>query len=98
MTTGKGIVFKSNAVTIVGFGLTLLLVVGAAMWNLRGFVSSEIEKATTATNARLEAATAEIRQEIRAGRESAERQMAEIGQLIFDLYADEDEDDENSRN
>jgi hypothetical protein len=55
-------------------------------------------KGTTATNARLEAATAEIRQEIRAGRESTERQMAEIGQLIFDLYADEDEDDENSRN
>ena len=98
MTSGKAIVFKSNAVTIVGFGLTLLLVVGGAMSNLRGFISSEIEKATTATNAHLEAATAEIRQEIRAGRESTERQMAEIGQLIFDLYADEDEDDENSRN
>ena len=98
MTTGKAILFKSNAMTISACGLTLLLVVSAATWNLRGFIRSEIEKGTTATNARLEAATTEIRQEIHAGRESTERQMAEIGQLFFDRDANGNEDDHNSRN
>ena len=103
MTTGKVIVFTSNAVAITGIILTIVLAVGTATWNLRGFITSEIEDATAATNARLEsrlnAAVADIRQEIRASRESADRQMAEIRQFIFDLYGndDEDEDDENTR-
>lgn len=101
--TGKAIVFTSNVVTIAGFALSVLLVVGGATWNLRGFITSEIEAATAAANARLEsavqdtndrldAAVADIRQEIRAGRESTDRQMAEIRRFIFDLY-DEDDDD-----
>ena len=97
MTTGNAIVFKSNAKTTIGCGLTLLLVVSAATWNLRGFIHSEIEKGTAATNTRLEAATTGIRQEVRAGRESRERQIAEIGQLFFDRDADKNEDDHNSR-
>ena len=103
MTTDKVIVFTSNAVAITGIILTIVLAVGTATWNLRGFITSEIEDATAATNARLEsrlnAAIADIRQEIRASRESADRQMTEIRQFIFDLYGndDEDEDDENTR-
>ncbi|MCY4633417.1 MAG: hypothetical protein OXG04_02720 [Acidobacteria bacterium] len=95
MTTGKAIVFTSNVVTILGFGLTLLLMAGGAMWSLRGFITSEIEQAAAETNARLEAAITNVREEIRAGRESTDRQMAEIRQFIFDLYGEEDEDDEN---
>ena len=100
--TGKAIVFTSNVVTIAGFALSILLVVGGATWNLRGFITSEIEAATVAANAlesaiedtndRLDAAVADIRQEIRAGRESRDRQMAEIRQFIFDLYDEEDDD------
>lgn len=101
--TGKAIVFTSNVVTIAGFALSILLVVGGATWNLRGFITSEIEDATAAANARLEsavqdtndrldAAVADIRQEIRAGRESTDRQMAEIRQFIFDLYGEDDDD------
>ena len=97
MSAGKAIVLTSNVATIAGFVLTLLLVVGGAMWNLRGFITSEIEEATAATNARLEAAIADIRQEFRAGRESTERQMAEIRQFIFDLYDDSEDDDEDAR-
>lgn len=95
MATGKAIVLTNNVVTIAGFALTLLLVGGGAMWNLRGFITSEIERATATTNARLEAAIADIRQEIRAGRESTDRQMAEIRQFIFDLYSDDDPEAED---
>ena len=95
-STGKAIVLTSNVATIAGFGLTLVVVIGGAMWNLRGFITSEIEEATAATNARLEAAIADIRQEIRAGRESTERQMAEIRQFIFDLYDDSEDDDDDA--
>ena len=97
MATGKAIVLTNNVVTITGFALTLLLVGGGAMWNLRGFITSEIERATATTNARLEAAIADIRQEIRAGRESTDRQMAEIRQFIFDLYSDNDAEAEDDR-
>jgi C4-dicarboxylate-specific signal transduction histidine kinase len=108
MATGKAIVLTNNVVTIAGFALTLLLVGGGAMWNLRGFIASEIERATAAatarlensiqdTNRRLEAAVADIQQEIRAGRESTDRQMAEIRQFIFDLYSDDDPEAEDAR-
>ena len=100
MTTGKVIVFTSNAVAITGIILTIVLAVGTATWNLRGFITSEIEDATAATNARLEsrlnAAIADIRQEIRAGRDSADRQMAEIRQFIFDLYGQDDENGDDA--
>ncbi len=88
----------NNAAMIAGFALTLLLVGGGAMWNLRGFITSEIERATATTNARLETAIADIRQEIRAGRESTDRQMAEIRQFIFDLYNGDEEDDNDENN
>ena len=65
MSTGKTIVHTSNLVTIAGFALAILLAVVASTWNLRGFIASEIENATTATSARLESAVADIRQEIR---------------------------------
>ena len=84
MNTGKVIVLTSNGVTIAGFALAILLGVGAATWNLRGFITSEIEDATAATNTRLESATADIRQEIQASRESSNRQMAEIRRFIFE--------------
>ncbi|MCY4633339.1 MAG: hypothetical protein OXG04_02315 [Acidobacteria bacterium] len=80
--------------TIAGFALAILLAVGGATWNLRGFITSSIDEATDETNARLETAIANIREEIRAGRESTDRQMAEIRQFIFDLYG-EDENDNN---
>ena len=95
MTTGKGIVLTSNLMTIAGFALAILLTVGGATWNLRGFITAEIEQATAATNTRLESAIADIRQEIRAGRESTDRQMAEIRRFIFDLYGEDDEDDDD---
>ena len=101
MSAGKAIVLTSNVVTIAGFALAILLAVGGATWNLRGFITSEIEDATAATNGRLESAIADIREEIRAGRESSDRQMAEIRRFIFELYSgdtnaqdDEAEDDE----
>ena len=53
-----------------------------AMWNLRGFITSEIKDATAATSASLETAVSEIREEIRAGRESRNRQMAEIREFM----------------
>ena len=55
------------------------------MWSLRGFITSEIEKATAETNARLEAAVANIREEMRARRENTDRQMVEIRQFILEL-------------
>ena len=63
------IVFTTDVVTIAGCVLVLLVVVGAAVMHLRSFVASEIGQAATETNARLEAAVADIRQEIRIGRE-----------------------------
>ncbi len=84
----------SNVVTIAGFALAILLAVGGATWNLRGFITSSIDEATDEMNARLETAIANIREEIRASRESTDRQMAEIRQFIFDLYG-EDENDNN---
>ena len=98
MTTGKAIVLTSNVMTIAGFALAILLAVGAATWNLREFITSSIDEATDETNARLETAIADIREEIRSGRESTDRQMAEIRQFIFELYGednDEDEEDDN---
>jgi signal transduction protein with GAF and PtsI domain len=98
MNTGKSIVLTSNVVTIAGFALAILLAVGGATWNPRGLITSSIDEATDETNARLETAIADIRQEIRAGRESTDRQMAEIRQFIFELYGeDEDEDGQNDR-
>ena len=97
MTTGKAIVLTSNVMTIAGFALAILLAVGGATWNLRGFITSSIDEATDETNARLETAIADIRAEIRAGRESTDRQMAEIRQFIFELYG-EDDDDEDEEN
>ena len=47
------------------------------------------------TNARLEAAVTDIRDEIRLGRESADRQLAEIRRFIFELYDDDDDDDDD---
>ena len=91
--TGKMIIHTSNAVSIVGIILTIVLAVGGATWNLRGFITSQIEDATAATNARLETAIADIRQEIRSGRESTDRQMAEIRGFIFNLYGEDNEDD-----
>ena len=91
--TGKMIMHTSNAVSIVGIILTIVLAVGGATWNLRGFITSQIEDATAATNARIETAIADIRQEIRSGRESTDRQMAEIRGFIFDLYGEDNEDD-----
>ena len=90
---GKLIMHTTNAVSIVGIILTIVLAIGGATWNLRGFIRSQIEDATAATNARLETAIADIRQEIRIGRESADRQMAEIREFIFDLYGEDDKDD-----
>ncbi len=80
--------------TVAGFALAILLAVGAATWNLRGFITSSIDEATDETNARLETAIANIREEIRTGRKSTDRQMAEIRQFIFDLYGE----DENNNN
>ena len=97
MITGRAVVFTSNVATIAGFALAVLLVVGGAMWNLRGFITSEIAAASAVTNARLDAAIADIRQEIRLGRESTDRQLAEIRQFIFDLY-DDTADDDNDGN
>jgi len=94
MTTGKAIVLTSNVVTIAGFALAILLAVGGATWNLRGFITSSIDEATDETNARLETAIGDIREEIRAGRDSTDRQMAEIRQFIFELYGENDDEDE----
>ena len=84
-----------------GCALVILLAVVGAMWNLRGLVTSEVEAAMAATNARLESAAASIRQDIRAGRESSDRQMAEIRRFIFELNSEEDDNDgdaDGSRN
>lgn len=95
MSTGKAIVLTSNVVTIAGFALAILLAVGGATWNLRGFITSEIEDATAATNERLENAITDIRREIQAGRESSDRQMVEIRRFIFELYSDDEEDNDD---
>ena len=96
MSTDKAIMLTNNVVTIAGFALAILLTVGGATWNLRGFITSEINDATATTNARLESAIADIRQEIQAGRESSDRQMAEIRQFIFELYNDDENDDDEN--
>ena len=85
----------TSNLTIAGFGFAILLAVGGATWNLRGFITSEIAEAT-AGNTRLESAVADIRQEIRAGRESTDRQMAEIRRFIVDLYGEDDDDNNNN--
>ena len=88
-------------VVSAGCALVILLAVVGAMWNLRGLVTSEVEAAMAATNARLESAAASIRQDIREGRESSDRQMAEIRRFIFELNSEEDDNDgdaDGSRN
>ena len=85
MKPGNKVVFTSDVATIAGFMLAILLAVGAATWNLRGFITSEIGDAMAAMNGRLESATADIRQDIRTGRESSDRQTAEIRRFIFEL-------------
>ena len=93
MSTGTAIVQTSNVATIGAFALVILLAVVGSTWNLRGFITSDIEGATAATSARLENAIADIRQEIQAGRESSDRQMAEIRRFIFELYSEDDDND-----
>ena len=80
---------------VVGAGcaLVILLAVFGAVLNLRGLVASEMEAATAETSSRLEGATASIRQDIRAGRESSDRQMAEIRRFIFELNRGDDDND-----
>ena len=95
MSTGKTIVHTSNLVTIAGFALAILLAVVGSTWNLRGFITSEIEDATATTSARLKSAIADIRQEIQASRESSDRQMAEIRRFIFERYSKDDENDQD---
>ena len=66
-----------------------------------GFVTSELEAATAETSARFEGAAASIRRDIQAGRESSDRQMAEIRRFIFELNTDDDDNDghaDGSRN
>ncbi len=94
-STGKTIVHTSNLVTIGGFALVILLAVVGSTWDLRGFIASEIENATTTTNTRLESAVAGIRQEIHAGQESSDRQMAEIRRFIFERYSENDKNDQD---
>ena len=96
MSTGKTIVLNTDAATIAVSVLTVLVIVGGATWNLRGFIASEIDEATAATNERLKAASADIRHEIRAGRESTERQMAKIRQFMSDLHGDREDNDEEA--
>ena len=72
---------------VVGAGcaLAILLAVLGAVLNLRGLVASEMEAATVEVAGRFEDAAASIRREIRAGTESSDRQLAEIGRFIFEL-------------
>ena len=97
MSTGTTIVHTTNVVTIGGFALAILLAIVASTWNLRVFIASEIEDAMTATSARLESTVANIRQEIHAGRESSDRQIAEIRRFISEQHSDSDENDDDVR-
>ena len=58
-----------------------------------GFITSQIDAATAETNARLEAAVSDIREEIRLGRESADRHLAEIRRFIFELDGEDGDSD-----
>ena len=97
MSTGTTMVHTTDVVTIGGFALAILLAIVASTWNLRAFIASEIEDAMTATNTRLESTVANIRQEIHAGRESSDRQIAEIHRFISERNSDNDEDDDDVR-
>ena len=93
MTTGKAVLSTHNVVAIAGIAIVVALC--AATWNLRGFITSELDEATAATNQRLEAAVAAFREENRATRETVDRHMAEIRRFIFELDREDGDDDED---
>ena len=73
-----------TAVTFTAIALAVVLAMGAATWHLRTFIRAELRKASCATDIRLEQGMAQIREELRAGRESTEREMAAIRRLFRD--------------
>ena len=59
----------------------LAAIVGATV-NIRALIATELSESTAATAAQLKQAVADIRRDIRAGRESSEREMAGIRRLL----------------
>ena len=73
-----------NAPTFTAIVLAMGLAMGAATWHLRTFIRAELRKASYATDIRLEHRVAQIREELRAGRESTEREMSAIRRWFRD--------------
>ncbi len=90
---GERTMHTSNAATMAGIVMALVLTVAAATSHLRTVISTELDDATAATAASLDAAVAIVRLEIRAGRQRADRRMAEIRRVI---PGPDDEDDDGA--
>ena len=76
-----------NAVTATALMLAIVLSVGGATTHLRGVIRGELEKSNYTTNIRIEHEVAQIREELRTGRENTEREMNAIRRVVLDHQA-----------
>ena len=80
-----------NAVTLTALMLATVLTVGGATWDLRQVIKCELDKASYATDIRLEHGVAQIREELRTGRENTEREMNAIRRVVLEQQATQSE-------